>query len=101
MNNHAKRWNGTTKPSENVTFTINYADGESVEVKQGVLFTVDDDDRMDIHVGVDKAYMIFGIYFCLMEYIDKIGLSDKFKSYYYDMIDFMTGTSIKKENKND
>lgn len=79
------RWNGSDKPSENISFTVHYADGTSKDLKCGVLFSIDDNDRMDVHIGVDKAWQLFGIMVCLEECIRKIGLWDLYQKYMKDM----------------
>lgn len=76
-----KRWNGRTKTTEELTFTLHYADGTEEQVKDGVLFTINDENTMDIHVGVNKVWQLFGIYICFMNFLEKNGLLDLFDKY--------------------
>ena len=69
------------KTSENITFTIHYADGTSVDVKDGVLFTVNDNNTMDLHVGVSKLWQLFGVYLCFMEFLTVNNLIEIFGEY--------------------
>ena len=84
-----RRWNGNTKLSKEIAFTIHYADGTSVDVKDGVLFTVNDNNTMDIHIGVKEHWKLFGVYFCFMEFITVNNLIESFRKYIYH---FMKGT---------
>lgn len=79
------RWNGNDKPSENVFFTVHYADGTSEDVKCGVLFTLNDNDTMDVHIGVDKGYQLFGVRLCLEDCIRKLGLMEMYRKYLENM----------------
>lgn len=76
-----EKWNRETKTTENLTFTVHYADGTSAEIDRGVLFSIGDDDTMDIHIGISKAWELFGVARCLSEYITKNGLGDLFRLY--------------------
>lgn len=82
----AMKYSGETKITENLTFTLNYADGEKAEVEKGVLFSIDDDEKMDIHIGAGKAYEIFGVYFCFMEFLTRSGLINLFDGYVEQMM---------------
>ena len=77
----AERWDGKTKTTEKLTFTLHYADGTSAEIDKGVLFSVNKAGTMDIHIGVDKAYELFGVVRCLTACIDNMGLSGLFREY--------------------
>lgn len=79
------RWNGSDKPSEAVFFTVHYADGTNVEVKDGVLFSVNDNDTMDIHIGVSRAWQLFGVRLCLEDCIKKLGLWELYQRYMTNM----------------
>jgi len=74
-------WDGKTKTTDKLTFTVHYADGTSAGIEEGVLFSINQDQTMDIHIGVDRAWKLFGCARCLVKYIDSIGLGDLFKKY--------------------
>lgn len=76
-----RKWNGSTKLSKEITFTIHYADGTSVDVKDGVLFTVNDNNTMDIHIGVKERWKLFGVYLCFMEFLTVNNLIESFGKY--------------------
>lgn len=86
MTEMIKRWNGISKRTDNMTFTIHYDDGTSAEVKDGVLFTVNDSDTMDVHVGVGKKWQLFGVYLSFMELIGRMGLQEDFDAYMDQML---------------
>lgn len=75
------KWDGQTKTTKKLTFTLNYADGTSAEIDEGVLFSVNADGTMDIHIGVDKAWKLFGVARCLAACIESLGLGEKFRRY--------------------
>lgn len=77
----AEKWDGKTKTTEKLTFTLNYADGTKAEIDKGVLFSVDDDGLMDVHVGVDKLWQLFGVARCLSELVAKMGMTELFRRY--------------------
>ena len=87
MTEMIRRWNGLSKRTDNMTFTIHYDDGTSTEVKDGVLFTVNDMDTMDVHVGVGKKWQLFGVYLSFMELIGRMGLQEEFDSYINQMLE--------------
>ena len=76
-----ERWDRKTKTTEKLTFTLHYADGTSVEIDKGVLFSVNENGTMDVHIGVDKAWQLFGVARCLKACIEGLGLSELFKQY--------------------
>ena len=85
MTEMIKRWNGVSKRTDNMTFTIHYDDGTSTEVKDGVLFTVNDSDTMDVHVGVGKKWQLFGVFISFVELIKRMGLEEEFGDYVNEM----------------
>jgi hypothetical protein len=86
MTEMIKRWNGLSKRTDNMTFTIHYDDGTSTEVKDGVLFTVNDMDTMDVHVGVGKKWQLFGVFLSFTELIRRMGLEEEFDEYMNQMM---------------
>lgn len=86
-----ERWNGETKMTENLTFTLHYADGTEEQVKDGVLFTINDENTMDIHVGVNELWQLFGIYICFMNFLEKAGMFDLFDQYMEQMARKLAG----------
>lgn len=68
------------KKTDNLTFTLNYSDGEKKEVEEGVLFSVKD-EKMDIHIGTDRKEVLFTIAECLTGFIVATGLGEEFEQY--------------------
>lgn len=79
------KYDGKTKITKNLTFTLHYADGTSAEIERGILFSVDDEDKMDIHVGVSELWALFGVDLCLQEFIHDHGLDEEFLEYMIQM----------------
>ena len=73
------RWDEKTKLTDKLTFELHYADGTSAMIEKGVLFSIDSNDTMSIHVGVNKAWQLFGVARCLKEFIESIGLGELFE----------------------
>lgn len=80
------RWNGKDKPDKNLEFTIHYSDGTSERIKDGVLFTVNDNHTMDIHVGVKELWKLFGVYLCFMDFLTRNKLISVFDDYLKTMM---------------
>lgn len=98
---YGENYGGQTKTTDNLTFTLNYADGTHLNVEKGILFSLDDNDRMDIHVGISKAYQLFGVYLCLKEVIDRMGLTSLFNAYVHDMVDDITDIAMAEMEEED
>lgn len=98
---YGENYGGQTKTTDNLTFTLNYADGTHLNVEKGILFSLDDNDRMDIHVGISKAYQLFGVYLCLKGFIDGMGLTSLFNKYVHDMVDDITDIAMAEMEEED
>lgn len=68
------------RKTDNLTFTLNYSDGEKKQVEEGVLFSVEN-DKMDIHIGTSRKEVIFTVAECLTQFIDSMGLGEEFIAY--------------------
>lgn len=65
------------------SFTVKYADGETHDVEEGILFEVDPGDRHIIfHNGTDRATVVFTAVIALYETIERFGLSDAFDRWF-------------------
>ena len=68
------------KTSSNVEFDVVYADGERVHVPDGILIEADG-QRMNVHVGTNRASVLFAAVEAVVEVIHDIGLGDAFEAY--------------------
>ena len=75
------KYDGEDKICNDLTFTLNYSDGTKALVDRGILFSLGDDDRMYIHLGVSKAWEVFGVARCLNDFIKICGMEDLFEKY--------------------
>lgn len=75
------QWDEKTKLTDKLTFELHYTDGTSAMIEKGVLFSINRDNTMSIHVGVDKAWQLFGAARCLTDFIEAMGLGELFKQY--------------------
>lgn len=80
-----RKYNGEDKICNDLTFTLNYSDGTKALVDRGILFSIRDDDRMDMHLGTSKAWEVFGVARCLNEFIKACGMEDLFEKYMRSM----------------
>lgn len=85
VQNQIEKYDGETKASDDLTFTLNYSDGTKKLVDEGVLFSINSEETMDIHIGVDKAWKLFGVQLCLNDFIKGIGLEKQFEKYLDEM----------------
>lgn len=68
------------RTTTNLTFTLNYADGEKKHVEEGILFSAEN-DKMDIHVGTSRKEVIFTVAECLTQFINYMDWGEDFKNY--------------------
>ena len=72
--------NGITV-TDGITFTVHYSDGTSKDVKDGVLFALNGSGGINVHVGVDEKWQLFGVYPSFFELLTKTGMADDFDAY--------------------
>lgn len=68
------------KLSDNLEFTVNYADGTEKKVSEGVLFEFDE-DKITLHSGTSRKEALFSIAPVLVEFVGILGLDEEFKRY--------------------
>ncbi|MBQ0113855.1 MAG: hypothetical protein KBT03_12055 [Bacteroidales bacterium] len=74
-------------PIDHPTFTINYPNGTKEYVQRGILFSISDENKTDIQVGVKKQQEVFDITLCLIGFLTGAGLMDGFEKYATDMME--------------
>ena len=72
---------GGISTTDGITFTIHYSDGTSVDVKDGVLFAQNGSGAMNVHVGVDEKWQLFGVYLSFFELLARVNLLADFDEY--------------------
>lgn len=68
------------KTDKDLTFTVNYSDGAKKEVKEGIMFEVDE-GKLIMHNGTNNAYVLFAAAKSAMQLISAAGLGDRFKEF--------------------
>ena len=68
------------KLSDNVEFTVNYADGTEKKVSEGMLFEFDG-NAIAVHSGTSRKEALFSIAPALVEFVGILGLDEEFKRY--------------------
>lgn len=81
-----EEYKGETIPTNKLTFTLNYGNGTKKHVERGVLFSIGEDDTMYIHIGVETDWELFGTVLCLTDFIDRCGMTERFKNYIDNMV---------------
>ncbi len=80
--------------TDGITFTVHYSDGTSKEVKDGVLFAINGSSGMNVHVGVDEKWQLFGVHQSFFELLVKTGMTDDFDAYMTRMAKAMRGEEV-------
>jgi hypothetical protein len=68
------------RKTKDMTFTVEYENGDTLRVREGVLFAFDG-NRITGHVGTSRPEALFSIAEALTEMICEFGLEDEFKKY--------------------
>lgn len=63
-----------TKATENMTFTINYADGTKREIKEGVLFSFNK-ENIETHIGTHNAQAVAALVPASVEVVQALGIA--------------------------
>lgn len=63
-------------------FTVDYADGTSHKVNEGVLLEATPEGRMIFHNGTDRVSVLFASTFALFEAIARFGLTEAYDEYF-------------------
>lgn len=71
----AELYNHEDKRTTNLTFTLNYADGEKLLVEEGILLSVKD-NVVDIHIGTSNVAALLAAAECMYTFILDMGLGD-------------------------
>lgn len=69
------------------TFTINYTNGTKEHVKRGILFSISEENKTDIHIGVKKRQEVFDITLCLIGFLNGCELMDDFAEYVEELLE--------------
>lgn len=69
------------KATDNLTFEINYHDGIRKKVETGILISMDDKDKIAIHIGTCEAWHLFAFIMEMNNFIDDKGLRPAFEKY--------------------
>lgn len=69
--------------SDNVTFRVNYAEGDHLDVPEGILFEFQG-DNMTLHMGTNRINALFAIVEAVLETVQVLGLQEQFEKYYVD-----------------
>lgn len=65
------------------SFTVKYADGETKDIEEGILFEVDSGDgHIIFHNGTDRAEVLFTAVVALYEALTRFGLGDAFDRWF-------------------
>lgn len=72
------------KESKNVTFTVNYAEGGTEEVQEGLLFEFQG-ENITLHLGTNRVSCLFAVVEAALESIQAFGLADEFDEYCKDV----------------
>ena len=72
------------KASKNVTFTVNYAEGEKMAVEEGLLFEFQG-NNITLHLGTNRVSCLFAVVGAALESIQAFGLADEFDEYCKDV----------------
>ncbi len=64
-----------------VDFTVNYDDGTTHEVNEGVLIEANPDNSVTFHNGTSRPEVLFAATFALYEAIFRFGLADAYEKY--------------------
>lgn len=72
------------KASKNVTFTVNYAEGETMAVEEGLLFEFQG-NNITLHLGTNRVSCLFAVVAAALESIQAFGLADEFDKYCKDV----------------
>lgn len=72
------------KSSKNITFTVNYAEGEKLEVQEGLLFEFQG-NNITMHLGTNRVRCLFAVVGAAFESICAFGLEEEFDKYCEDI----------------
>lgn len=62
-------------------FIVRYDDGTAKTVKEGILFEVDNDEKIILNLGTDRIAVLFATLESIFAFIDDHGLNDMCEAY--------------------
>lgn len=64
-----------TKATENLTFTLHYTDGSEKKIKEGVLFSFNNDNSIEAHIGTNKPEAVAALVPASIEIVRELGIT--------------------------